>query len=724
MSKKSGITYFCVVCQEKHPVEDIGVDIWGILGEEISRKIRNWLVENPGDDENAAFWDMVKRCWNVVDDETEVDVRVSGDVAKGYRNAFALTAAQAERILLNRRKVGNVLSGIYRITYREMLRLIPKCNAEVFEDHDGKHRRRAGHLTKEAFHEIVEKLPVDDKPGGVDSPVINQLLNVYLADTGAVEHITDENNNPFIRDEEGKKSRKGYLRICAHCGAKLSRATGMAPETVVAMTGSARAGKTSCVIAMIASLLANNSKLYELVEFKDDPTWNPIQDDIDAYRRCHIVQKTNDKGDFTKCISLLLKGKGVDFRRVLTLIDMPGEFWMTEVGVSEEFFKQYSRVFTNLDAIWLLISKATITLARRAQKGTVDEDTAKKLETDTAETVAIIKETRADTLGENLSGLKRTLEAENRVMPPVLVIVTKPDYLIDEEVCNADNVNYSLYPNQAGLLGEENRPALAAEIDRCGREDMNMILANYGMSDYGFEASGLNDYSLRALNFAYYSRMVRSFIQDKYPEFVEKIEAGCRNPDGTSCVSYITMSPYGRPAYKAKGENKKQDEVQEVDVKGPVEPEDVFALVDMAIAAEVSKVMGEQFAEHEEASEIDPNARPHPYHEQYPLLWTMAITNGLSVEQSVKYLRATLKTKLFGEYENDGYGEVRRYFDHRYWRKAMSNCPSAEKKGRLKAAKNDKAEREVLALESTIAHNLMMGENEPSNEVVMTRRKS
>ena len=201
-------------------------------------------------------------------------------------------------------------------------------------------------------------------------------------------------------------------------------------------------------------------------------------------------------------------------RRVLSVVDMPGEFWQTGKGLTAEFFHQYSGLYRNIDCTWFVTSKPTV----RLSSSEIPESEKERLIQDTSENAEVIYQASPTNLESNLSMLSSHLKSHGQKMPPMLVIVSKPDYIVspvDEERTR----EYRMFPLDQDVVG-----ASADDITSLIRHDNQQI--------YGIYVSSLFSHG----------KDVRDYILDCNSQFISAVEANC--PDRF----YVALSAYGQPA--------------------------------------------------------------------------------------------------------------------------------------------------------------------------------
>lgn len=484
------MTFFCAKCQKRHDIGEISADMWSICKDDLRDQLKvrfKELIDAPGDhiDYKEDLYDLYNDILGFI---LIPDPQLS-EIPGKYRDArinacFSLNPNNLKQ-LSGLHKEGNVAVGTYVIHFGTILNLYCRWNQAQYS---------IGIVPREWF----------------DTVVYEQQLKVFFAENGALDKVTDMDNVPF---SEGDQMR-GFTHICSSCGCVLSRASGTAEEIVVALAGAPRAGKTACMVAMINSLLNGGCPGIRVIPMAHDDKWNDLSREIEYYQQGMRVEKTPDR--ITDVPAHSLKVQLNDRRgtqRVLTVVDMPGEFWQGANGLTTDFFKQYAGIYENIDCIWFVISKATICLSN---VHIIPESVQNDLLNFVSEDVGIIKDSAPQNLSVNLSMLKTQLQ---RPLPPIMVIVSKPDYSIGE------------------LDGEKTRqyhlfPAEHADIPSINAGDLMQVLSTDSTRLYGMNQYPMYEHSLN----------VRQFIDDVCNSFLEAIESNC------SDRFFAAVSPYGHPA--------------------------------------------------------------------------------------------------------------------------------------------------------------------------------
>lgn len=493
------ITYFCTKCQKRHPISDISADMWSICKPGLSNKITSLLedfydemVEKRSDELNALD-DVLSGFVNKTGTVTIDTEAYSGRVR--VNQLFALNSSSMS--MIEGRKVsGSTLSGDYTVTLGKIIDLVHKYTTD--EDDIEAIEVGGSLLTNEMMM----------------TPVVSIPIMVQFNKHGAVDMVCDKENVPF----EMNGTMVGMERICGHCGQQLSRNAGYAEEIVIALAGTPRAGKTSTMIAMVHSLLNNPNNPIRVLPMGHDVQWKNVEKEVELYRRGFKITKTPVNYENAPAYSMLVRlndSKGTE--RVLTMIDMPGEFWEGGDGLTAEFFRNYMEVYRNIDCIWYMISKASVVMSTYYN---IPHQIVEKLKHETSETEELIQKAHPNMLMNNLSMLKEQFRSTlGKELPPIMVIVTKPDYC-SSQVDADETYKYRLFP-----VGSDNIAQINAQQSRYITAVRNNVL--YGLMEKNYYEQ------------AYYVRM---YIQEKNKALLDAIESNCPNR------SFVALSPYGHPA--------------------------------------------------------------------------------------------------------------------------------------------------------------------------------
>lgn len=318
----------------------------------------------------------------------------------------------------------------------------------------------------------------------------------------------------------------GFRRVCACCGTILHQCTGLAPEVVVVLAGSPRAGKTSCVTAVVSALSSQSAArngLSLIHHANDEPVQWLFSETENFYEKGYKVTKTptaqTSAGAYSihLCLGQKNAGKANTSREcILTFVDMPGEFWQDNQGegLSDDFFKQYQGIFLNANCIWLLMSKVTVMNISLEQ----NPELAKM----TAEDANTVKNAQPVQLQRNFGSLVSQVY-HNQSVPPIAMILTKSDVNVttQEQELNLRKM-YNLFPESQ----------LEAAIEQKNHEDTEALFIKRNSSLPAVNMRRLFDQG----------NEVRSFFEDHALAYENAI---------CSCFEdryYSAMSAYGHQA--------------------------------------------------------------------------------------------------------------------------------------------------------------------------------
>ncbi len=558
--------FFCASCQCKHPISGIAADLRDIARPDIDERIGEILLDNPN--------------YAEIDDEI---LEFAGDLRKFVnteaksRKSFLFWPEKISHYLLNPMQNGMVLRGRFRLDMNWLIAAYDSSGAyaERFAENYGKN------------------VPVDRRILSVVSSrfgtqaVFDRHLQFYFdrVDNDMVlDHIEDENGEPFY--DEKRRMMLGYLRACPMCGRYVSRAVGHGEEIVVALAGSPRAGKSSCLTAVASSLSSGRYARFGLsmVPYDHDQSWELLKKEVEWFDRGYAVKKTPTDQRAVPSYSMLVKY--FDKRRVFTFVDMPGEFWQSGNGLSAEFFNQYAGLFNNIDCIWFFVSKMT---AYFIDLGDGKEDWQRRLIEQSAEDARIIRESSAANLAANMGLLRDHLRARGGRIPPIAVILTKMEMTLGVDDERHSN-NYGLFPTSGGIAGVNQNEIGKVLKPRPGS----------GSSGKGRRVLDEREWFIRA-------NKIRNFFREVNPGILSAVEENCLHR------SYISMAAYGHPAAprpKAMGESGEQDEDDSWDEPGMAELREAIP--------------------------------PTPFHEVFPLIWSLAIMGAVEIEHRCTWRWRTL----------------------------------------------------------------------------------
>lgn len=485
------MTFFCAKCQKRHDVREISADMWSICKDGLRDQMKERfkaLIDAPGShtENKEDLYDLYNDMLGfILKPEPEIK-QVEGKHTDARINAFFPLNSTNVKKLQNPKRSGNVVTGVYTVRFGILLNLYARW---------GEAQYSIGIVPREWYDEVMYE----------------QEIKAYFDNNGVIDKVTDTENVPFSIDGQ----MHGFTHICPHCGRVLSRASGTAEEIVVALAGAPRAGKTACMVSMLNSLLDGSCTGIQVIPMAHDDKWDDLNKEIDYFSRGMRVEKTPDKITAVPAHSVKIQlNDKHQTQRVLTIVDMPGEFWQGTSGLTADFFKQYSGIYQNIDCIWFVISKATICLS---EVKTIPEEVQQELLNKASEDVDIIKKSAPQNLSMNLSMLKSQLQKE---LPPIMVIVSKPDYSVSE-LDEEKTREYNLFP----VDGMDVTSSNAADMMEVLHNDSRLL---YGLNQYPIWQHAAN---------------VRAFIEQTCPSFLSAIESNCKDR------FYTVVSPYGHPAF-------------------------------------------------------------------------------------------------------------------------------------------------------------------------------
>lgn len=548
------MTYFCAKCQRRHPIEDISADMWGICKDDLRGTLQEVLGEYKQERtasmgfDNEAIEDLEDELIRFINNTDPVSIDCPEYHGTGRVNAyFPLNRRNASQ-LEHCSEARNMVSGTFSIRLGALLDACLACTTD-------KHKKDQILSEKEKLTDAV-----------LSKNLCSKDVVMLLNRNGVLDRVTDKNNEPF---PVGKKML-GFTKICPHCGGILSRAAGCAEEIVVALAGSPRAGKSSSMVAMISSLRSGANPYIHIIPTPHDEYWEALESEINSYRSCKKITKTVAELTDVPFYSILIQiGDAQKTERVLTVVDMAGEFWTGEDGLlSPEFFAGYSRLYENLDCIWFVTSKATVRLS--GVYSAPDPEVIEELAKATSEEYEMIQRSNPTTLMANLGLLKSQLDARiGKAMPPTIVIVTKPDFCVSGTDVQ-ETRSYRLFP-----VGDNH-------VNQYNSQDLGSLFCAQSNT-----LCGVNGRNLYASG-----QLVRNFIRDKNAGLIAAVENNC-----DKCF-YAVLSAYGRPAFDAADGR---------------------------------------------------SSEPCPFHELFPLVWTLAITGALPVVHEVHWTRKSFLGSVVSE---------------------------------------------------------------------------
>lgn len=418
--------------------------------------------------------------------------RVNAFFAFNYTNIKQLSNIQVN---------GTTVTGTYTIDLKTILDLYERCAAED---------------ALITLNHVRRILSAD----WLARTVCQEEIIALFDSNGVIDRVTDRDNVPYPKGED----MLGFIHICPHCGREMSRAVGAAEEIVVALAGSPRAGKSSCMVAMINSLLSGGCPGVRVIPMPQDKKWSALSEEVEYYKKCAKITKTPDNQIEVPSHSLLIQLNDRDkTKRVLTIVDMPGELWQDGNGLTADFFAQYAGIYENIDCIWFVISKATV---RMSHISDISDRVMEELVTNASEDITIIKKANPMNLANNLNTLSTQLAKKcGKPMPPTIVIVSKPDHMVSTNDAE-DTERYRLFPS-----GDE-------DVANCNAEELSRLLKTDSERLYGMTQWVMCEHAAN----------VRAFIDDISPAFLPAVEDNCADH------FYVAVSPYGRPALERSEE--------------------------------------------------------------------------------------------------------------------------------------------------------------------------
>lgn len=583
--------FFCPVCQKKHPAADIGVDMLLLFEKKIVGNLQHITqtldmpVTEDGDRDGKGELPICRKFRKLVNassgtSEFKAAVYALHGRLNRYLNGNPDTG---NRFVVRGSEIASAAasnSNCVKWSYKVPLSKILDCYA-MQKDLPDEEREELGHYLTLVPKEILQESVVSE-----DLMVYFNRITCDGKTELILEKVTDAEGGVFQSDTTGEMY--GFVRVCPYCGHRLSEAVGRAPEVVVGLAGGERAGKTATMTA-IAAVLTGGKYVHlglDMQVMQHDKMWSEqLAKDIERYNEGRAVVKTlqiageNMAGLQTR--SLLIRFGRLE--RVFTFVDMPGEMWAGSNGLTNEFFQQYSGLYTALDCIWLMVSKFSVYQFGASFSGTLTPE-QQKIFHKIAENPDTIRAADPRTLDSTLATLKSHLAGMGSAMPPIAVIITKPDVCMAQWDAEAV-LKYRMFP-----FGKN-----AAPINRSETAD---VLQK--------EHSGR--VQLKENAFWRRGSLVRSFLCEKNSSLPRAVERSC------SKRFYFSLAPYGHPCI---GEN-------------------------------------------------DPPDPPTPFHELFPLLWTMAITGMIPISHTCRYQ----KFDLFGNIKASDEGTENVYLDYRRTEKA------------------------------------------------------
>lgn len=506
--------YFCPKCQRRHEVEDIAPDLWEIIADEAFKNLETVFPTN--DDEGMIR--LYYRLRKFVRDK---------DCARRF---FAPPGKTIEHMLGSPVRSETTLRGVYRLPLEDLLTFYADSGAhrryEAEEGQNGDYFDDSAvcadpKAVAEEMRETAEKAYVFEK-----EMVFYFLRAGNAADAPLVfDHVTDLAGDPFtvknddLTAEQGRM--RGYRRVCPHCGNPVARVIGRAPELVVAMAGPGRSGKTACVTAILSALDSGRYNSYglRLETVSYDEHWRSRRVEIvERYNKGYQVVKTSNVETASSLSSSVIVCFGRE-KRVITFVDMPGEFWANDKTgeLDAEFFRQFSGLYMNIDFIWYFMTKLSAYQYELPESESDYTPEQKRLADMTTDKVSTISASRSSVINATFGAVSEILQANGRKMPPVAVILTKPDVdMGDGDITR----RYNLFPNNTRNVASVNS------------DEMREVLI----------ADHHGTHRLNEAKFFAKSILSRNFFRERGGGVISAIENNC--PYRT----YMSVSFYGHPA--------------------------------------------------------------------------------------------------------------------------------------------------------------------------------
>lgn len=604
--------YFCAQCQAKHNVSDIKFDLYHICQKTVAEHLMKIRTGYKDEDSINAFSSIVKFINSQKDSGTY----------------FLFSRNQVLEHLTDREGSGASLVGTFTLTLKWVL--------DAYSDYVHKTSAKGAAAVKPSN---LSNLAKNDQ-----SVVFSQDMDFRFHRVSGSDELVADYIAPGRVGRSNRFAQISTMRSCSHCGKNVSSVVGKAPEIVIAATGVERAGKTSCITAITSSLLKNND-LYNALGLKmvcpeNDPQWEALTKEIETYHKGYVVTKTPKNQTEVPAYSYMVNMQK-EHNRVLTFVDMPGEFWNGKNGLTNEFFEQYAGLFHNLDCIWLFIPRLAV---HKVDLG-VDEDKDEKelneierknrenqrrlraLSADSAITIAGSSSTKIESTLTSLSNYLSTEQVDakgkriaSKGMPPVAVILTKTELME-----NPRN------PNEAAMIGKYNLfPVKDGKLNSANVNSMNKLQVTQILGRDREE----NCFYISERDFHNSSRLVRNYLSAKNKPLLEALENCCPNH------FFIAMAAYGHPAAPAPKASDKEEPNAAADPN---------------------------------AVKITPTP-PTPYHEMYPLIWTLAISSDFPIRHGCKWYTYGFWARLLNSGSKTAPSEGFEYvnFDYKHFLSANS----------------------------------------------------
>ena len=574
--------FFCVSCQKKYDIGDIGIDMLSIIKEELGSNLQNAYN---GKAPKGIFQNLGNM--KLGEEAKEKITEFHGGLKKFVEETarprdFYIKGSEVKKILKDPQESGSVISGYYQITLKDLAEKYIAANPKE----------------KANFSKYIQLLGAEVGKDCVYSRKMN--FNYAVHKTGNYRVLTEVYDEHHVAFETQEGEKLGRRRICPYCGRRLSSVVGLAPEIIVGLIGSPRAGKTSCMTAVAATLYNGSYSKYgmSIDSYIGDASWQQLLEEIEKYNAGIKITKTPDGNNQVPSYSFMISfGRDAHKRKcVLTFIDMPGEFWQKDGGgMTKEYYEKYSQLYNNIDCVWSIISKLSVNEVDLNGDG----ELAKRIREETSEDAEIVNNSSYVYLRDNFRNLSEHLK-RNKI-PPTVVIISKTDCAIYEELDQKEARDYRLFP-------------IETDVRDKNMHDVQLILKHED-----------EDVVLNEKEFFEFGKDARAFIAKKNPSLLQAIEEYC--PDRF----YVSMAAYGRKA--------DEDPMKNVNTSG----------------------MSKKQAAERRRELYSGRKKPTPYHEIFPLLWTLSITGQLKLQHLCEHR----KLGLFGGTSSVTRSSRRGYFDYR-----------------------------------------------------------
>ena len=577
--------FFCPTCQTWHDATDIAADMYDICQQEVIIALQaaasQWSVgaEEP-------FIDRMEGILNFLGPQ-------NAELHKQYLFKPDQILAHSSR----QRWAKDSLSALFTLDFDWVLDIYRSSGAEERDN-----RMREEQNERDRKNEpllALEEFTPEQRAATLFSSRMDFVFSRAGSDSRMINYIGPGRKEASFPDEK-LFPRVNRIRACSFCGRILSETLGRAPETVIGLVGGPRAGKTSCIVALASRLCSDNRGYGSLTigMRPGDQQWKALEKEIANFERGYRVRKTEQKIAETPSYSLLVQ-IGNNVERVVTFIDMPGEFWETGGGITNDFYEKYGKLYEMVDCIWFLISKLGVHLTDlrdRDDSGEINLEAQRLLDV-TADDSATVQCSNSTNVNANLQYLKTQLRAHGRQLAPMAVIITKSEVVLNTQASEADIARmqkYGLFPVSNGT------PSCSFNTNR---EELNAVL--------GYDKNK-RQYYLKELPFYERSIKIRDYLKEIKPSLLRAIEINC------PMRCYFAMAAYGHPAAE---EDKQSD------------------------SADSGSVFSDLRETELPRRRIEP-MEPTPYREMFPLIWSMAICGVLPATHNVGYLHQSIWEKI------------------------------------------------------------------------------